>query len=470
MVPRLIFTSVALVVISTACSNDTAVTTTVVPTTTTTVVGTTVADTTTTSTSAPRPDPADVVYLGGDVVTMDPENSIAEALALRSDVIVAVGAEEDISEYIGETTIVIDLDGRAIAPGFVDPHSHILTDYGDFAAGQAAALSNGITSLGDGSVEPDAYDLLVSVAESGELRIRTSMYLARTDPCGVDMGDWYTAHSAGSEPANRLRVAGVKVFADGGVCGAVALSETFVDGYEPGEPYHSVDTLIDWIGAADAAGYQMVIHAQGDLAIRGAQDAYAAVLDGGGNPLRHRIDHNSIPTPDLLPRFTELDLVPVVFSLGGACQPDAPWTDFYKQNGDRPGDMVRANPDIRVAWHGDDPWVPPEAPILDLYQLVTRDEFADDGSICPAPEWAKDGGVSVQQAYEMVTINGAYALDQDADVGSLVVGKKADLIVLSANPLAVPVSEIPGVSVLSTMIGGGTEYCADGAELWCAGW
>lgn len=442
------------------------VTTTTAPVETTTTLPP--EDTTTTVTVAPG-EAADVVYLGGDVVTMDDSLGTAEALAVKGDLIAAVGTRSDIESLIGDDTTVIDLDRRALAPGFVDPHTHILSDFGDFSQGQAMALGVGITSLGDGSVEPDLFDSLVTVAESEELRIRTSMYLTRTDTCGVDMGDWYTAYPAGSTPASRLRVAGVKIFDDGGTCGPPALSETFADGFEPGTAFNSVGSLTEWIGAADAADYQVVVHAIGDLAIRDVQDAYAQVLGTNGNPLRHRIDHNAIPAPDLVARYGELGLIPLVFALSGSCEPDTPWTDFYRANGDRPADIVNANPNVPVAWHGDDPWVPPISPILDVYSLVTRDEFAEDGSICEAPEWAASGGVSIEQAYAMTTINAAFALGVDDTVGSLAPGKKADLLVLSANPLAVPISEVPGIAVLSTMIGGATEFCADDAEMWCSG-
>lgn len=462
---RAVVFSMVLAGCQTAGSDSTTTSTTVAPSTTTTSL----APPTTTSTTLPPITGADIVYVGGDVVTMDPALGTVEALAVNGDVIVAAGARSEVEALIGDNTEVIDLDGRTVAPGFVDPHTHILSDFGDFAAGQQLALETGITSLGDGSVEPDLYDFFVSVAETDELRIRTSMYLTRTDPCGEDVGDWYTAHPPGSEPANRLRVAGVKIFDDGGTCGPPALSETFADGFEPGHTFQSVETLTEWIGAADAGGYQVVIHAIGDLAIRDVQDAYEQVLGDGGNPLRHRIDHNAITSPEVISRYGEIGLIPVVFALSGSCEPDTPWTEFYIENGDRPGDIVAANPDVPVAWHGDDPWVPPASPMKDVYSLVTRDEFADDGSICTAPDWAATGGVTIEQAYAMATINAAYALGVEESVGSLVPGKKADLVVLSGNPLTVPIAEVPDITVVSTMIGGGTEFCIEGGDTWCAG-
>ncbi|MCB1246719.1 MAG: amidohydrolase family protein, partial [Acidimicrobiia bacterium] len=173
---------------------------------------------------------------------------------------------------------------------------------------------------------------------------------------------------------------------------------------------------------ADGAGYQVLVHAQGDLAIEQVQDAYAEVLGDGGNPLRHRIDHNVFVTPRNESRFGELDIMAVTFAASAACTPDIGWTDFYMTYGDRPNAIGLANPDLRVASHGDDPSLPPIDPILDVYSLTTRNAFAEDGSICEAPDWMVGGAVDTKTALEMVTINAAYALRQDDVVGSLTPG------------------------------------------------
>jgi len=66
----------------------------------------------------------------------------------------------------------------------------------------------------------------------------------------------------------------------------------------------------------------------------------------------------------------------------------------------------------------------------------------------------------------MMTIEGAYALFRDEEVGSLAPGKLADVIVLSGNPLDNP-DGIKDLSVLVTVMGGKTEYCAAGWEALC---
>src|SRR5262249_6794640 len=70
--------------------------------------------------------PADAIYHGGDIVTIDDKNPAASAIAVRDGTIVAVRAEGDVFSFKGDETRVIDLKGKTLAPGFVDGHSHFI--------------------------------------------------------------------------------------------------------------------------------------------------------------------------------------------------------------------------------------------------------------------------------------------------------------------------------------------------------
>lgn len=70
--------------------------------------------------------PADAIYHGGDVVTIDDSNPSAEAVAIKDGRIVAVGAKTDVLKFKGEKTKLIDLEGKALLPGFVDGHGHCM--------------------------------------------------------------------------------------------------------------------------------------------------------------------------------------------------------------------------------------------------------------------------------------------------------------------------------------------------------
>jgi len=67
---------------------------------------------------------ADTIYHGGDIVTVNNAQPTAEALAVKDWKIIAVGSEADVMAYRSDATEVVDLAGKALLPGFIDPHSH----------------------------------------------------------------------------------------------------------------------------------------------------------------------------------------------------------------------------------------------------------------------------------------------------------------------------------------------------------
>jgi predicted amidohydrolase YtcJ len=73
---------------------------------------------------APKPAPAEFVLTNGKIVTVDPGNPQAEALAASGGKIVAIGTAKKIAAYVGPATEVIDLGGKLATPGFIDSHLH----------------------------------------------------------------------------------------------------------------------------------------------------------------------------------------------------------------------------------------------------------------------------------------------------------------------------------------------------------
>ncbi len=75
--------------------------------------------------AAEAPRPADVVYLGGAVVTLDPQRPRAEGLAVRGGRVVQLGGEAELRPLIGPRTRTIRLDGLGVVPGLTDAHVHV---------------------------------------------------------------------------------------------------------------------------------------------------------------------------------------------------------------------------------------------------------------------------------------------------------------------------------------------------------
>ncbi len=67
---------------------------------------------------------ADIILLNGKVLTVNAADTQAQALALKSGLVQAVGSDEEIALLTGEQTQVVDLQGKTVSPGFIDPHVH----------------------------------------------------------------------------------------------------------------------------------------------------------------------------------------------------------------------------------------------------------------------------------------------------------------------------------------------------------
>jgi predicted amidohydrolase YtcJ len=66
----------------------------------------------------------DLILINGKIITVDPRDSVVEAIAIRADKITAIGTTASIRPTAGPQTKVIDLQGRAVTPGLIDTHCH----------------------------------------------------------------------------------------------------------------------------------------------------------------------------------------------------------------------------------------------------------------------------------------------------------------------------------------------------------
>lgn len=70
---------------------------------------------------------ADLVFIKGNVITIDEAHPHAEAVAVKEGKIIAVGSTREIERYITDRTEVIDLKGKTLMPGFIDSHAHFMS-------------------------------------------------------------------------------------------------------------------------------------------------------------------------------------------------------------------------------------------------------------------------------------------------------------------------------------------------------
>jgi predicted amidohydrolase YtcJ len=426
-----------------------------------------------------------MLLVDGQVITMDPVTRVEEAVLIVGANVFATGSSSDMRALIGPAAVEIDLQGTTVMPGFIDPHNHVynavfLGSAADevgatYAEAQERLIAAGTTTIANGNVWPDALLDFLDFVNAGEIRVRTGVYLGYNDFCGGPWpDDWYLAYPPFTNPEAMFRIQGIKFFGDGGACNRSA-SSFFADG---GDLYMTAAELAAAVTEVQQLGYQVLVHALGDIAVDTVLTALETALGGGPNTHRHRMDHNRYLRARQLSRYSEVGVIPVVFGSPYTCRIEdgLEWSfladDAFaalRPRFDPWRALLDANPGLPVAWKSDAPGIAPLEPITNLWSLVTRDEVRGDGSVCEAPAWLEAGAVTVEEALEMMTIHAAHALRMDDVAGSLVVGKLADLIVLSDNPLTVAPAAIRNIEVRMTMIGGKVEFCRTGHESLCPG-
>lgn len=422
---------------------------------------------------------ADIIFTQADILTMDASNPSAHALAIQGDKILAVGTNDEILKLRGADTVVVSLGGRTLMPGFVDAHAHLALDaQGNpekFSQIQQDALQGGITTETEMGVRADLFDQLESYDKAGLVKLRWNVYFAYDTNCGdpVDR-NWFKIYKQGQDISAHVRAQGVKIWADGGSCHVPAVTFEYPGGYGSGDLYMTQDQLTGIVKEVQAEGYQIGIHALGDRAIEEAQNAIAAALNGGPNTFRHRIEHNAVLHDSLVPRYNEIGIIPIIFGSYPTCWRVNSTSQFKYAVPVSLGtwewpwrELLDANPGIKAAWHSDYPVFPNIYPMAHLFGFVTRNQVGPDGNVCQAPDWLKQGAITADEALHIMTINSAYALFRENEVGSLAPGKLADMVILSEDPEKVQPEAIKDINVLMTMVGGRVEYCAAGSESLC---
>jgi predicted amidohydrolase YtcJ len=508
---RILFRLIILLALSvTACNipqmatNNPLPTNSPEPTENSTPVRTNTATPTSTHTPTVPTEPADIIFHNGAIITIEESQPVAEAIAIRGELILAVGTNQEILALRGPDTTVIDLQGRAVLPGFIEGHAHLLAfpDRKGQTMDQAQdiALRYGLTTVNEMWADEAFLNRLFQAEEQGDLRIRVNVFASYND--GVLDGNrqkvflkaWYPGHDPILDPQRRVRIPGIKIFVDGDnfrpVRGCWAFNDPVpanawaikngVCGTATGDLYWKQDELNQIVRQAQNAGYRVAFHSMGESAIETTLNAIEFALDGQPNEqVRHQIEHNSMIRPDLLTRYEELDILASVRGYGDFCDLKQFIPDFgperinwYANRYALPGLDIHSYMESDFGWTVD-----PEArydqrsldPIMQLYGIVTHNLESANGTLCgPDPVVAKFV-ISVEKALEMMTIEPAYAVSMEDYIGSLKPGKYADLIILSDSPLAVDPDDLKNLKVQMTMVNGKAEYCTAGYESLCHG-
>jgi len=420
---------------------------------------------------AASPERSGSVMLVGRIVTMA-EPAEAEALLIEDGVVTAVGTRDEVLASAGEGVPVIDMGENVAYPGFIDAHAHWIGDrnyYGLETPADAmdAAIRRGWTSISEQWEDAEKLDEVTALAADNALPLRVDSYLALNGVHpGEHYGDWYADREPGPV-SDRLRVEGLKIHLDNG-SGAIMLWEQ--------------DELTDAIGRANAAGWQVSVHAVSTEAMDMVLDALeAAIGPNGPNPLHHRIEHALQVTDEQLARMVALDLA-IGGQLDGVATDWVSWAaaaeeDEYRRDYEaqdvawlgRWRDFVDAG--LHVAGTSDAPWFFPNDFTLsdDVGRPVDEIAGGMDGRGREFPEtapWALDQLLTAEQGLRAVTVDAAWALGDEGNRGHLAVGTYGDVTILSRDVTQGTPDEIRATTVVATIVDGVTAYC--GAAALCA--
>ena len=326
---------------------------------------------------------------------------------------------------------------------------------------QKMAAKAGITLTHDPMLDTESVTAYNELAREGNLkmRFRGSITLEADQDIKTQVDLVQVEIAKNVHPY--FQTLSAKIFVDGVIEGGTAyLLEPYA--HRPdfrGEPIWGPELLKDVCALLDREKIQIHLHVIGDGAARITLDAIEhAKNKNGKRDSRHSVTHLHLVDQADIPRFKDLDII-------GLPQPF--WfkvDDYYdelalpylgQERADRQYPMQSLiDSGVVMASSSDFPVTIPFDPLIAIQTGVTRKSIHKTENRVLWPEESS----SLDDLIRSFTYNGAYANFLEDEVGSLEIGKKADLIVLDQNLFDIPAEKIAEVEVLLTMIEGVIVY------------
>ena len=271
--------------------------------------------------------------------------------------------------------------------------------------------------------------------------------------------------------SSKLWIAGVKFWADGSPhAGTAAISQPYLRNELTAQlsfPPPPTDCgILNWqeeklkekVKIFHDQGKQIAIHAHGERAIQESLSIYQELIKPGDDR-RHRLEHVGLITEDQLKMCREIGVTTSIFvdHLYFYGNTFAQYI-FGCERTDRWAPLATAIKYLdHISIHQDHPTFPgPPLPFANMKTAVTRTQGIGDRD---NTVYGKEYCISIEEAIKAYTTGPAYQLFKEKEIGSLEVGKFADLVILSTNPFKVdPMTLDTDVEVVETYIGGRCNY------------
>ena len=321
--------------------------------------------------------------------------------------------------------------------------------------------SYGITTAQDSNLSPGYVETLREEAESAPFPIDVVSFITANNLTDEELA--VVRHD--SDYAGGFRNGGVKFILDGSPQGRTAwMSQPYTEG-PPGAaedyvayPSYEPQAWLDRIGLMLDRGMPVLAHANGDAAIELMIDGIDNALAGGPAP-DHRsvIIHAQLIRADQLDRLPALGIIPSYYAVHPFF-----WGDWHRRSfGEQRAAFIspsRATIERNIPFtiHNDSPIVPPD--MMRLISIAVNRETR--GGFVLGPEQR----LRAREALHAVTLGAAYQYFEEDEKGSITPGKRADLVILGANPLTADPAELADIPVLETYARGRSIFRRDANE------
>eukprot|EP00998_Keelungia_sp_KM082_P006387 NODE_263_length_2183_cov_86.025778_g257_i0.p1 GENE.NODE_263_length_2183_cov_86.025778_g257_i0~~NODE_263_length_2183_cov_86.025778_g257_i0.p1 ORF type:complete len:601 (-),score=95.93 NODE_263_length_2183_cov_86.025778_g257_i0:310-2112(-) len=221
-----------------------------------------------------------------------------------------------------------------------------------------------------------------------------------------------------------------------------------------GQASVSLEDLTAFLVRSNQLGVQVALHTNGDAGIDLALDAWETAQAQAWRPdARLILVHAQMAREDQLDRMATLAVIPSFFVLHTLYFGDRHRDQFLGETRAAVISPLASSQRRGIPFniHTDAPISPP-----DIFPLLRA---AVERTTMQGHVLGPDERITVREALRAVTINAAYQTYQEADLGSLEVGKFADFVVLSRDPLSVQSAhQLTDIEVLATFVGGQNVY------------
>ena len=323
-------------------------------------------------------------------------------------------------------------------------------------AAQAHAFQWGITNFHDAGASSTDIDAQLTLDESKQLKLRVYTMVSAQDEALTD--HWLNRPPLIADDESRLTIRSFKAVMDGALGSRTAwLHQPYSD--DPGTSgvqTFDEDRLVDIMNRSNAHSWQINTHAIGDKANTVVLDAiHEASLSERDH--RSRIEHSQHLQPSDIDRFASLGVIASIQAIHMSS--DRPWAinRLGKERIESGAYVWRdlLNAGVHIA-NGTDVPVEPINPIANFYASVARKTLRG----LPTGGYEIDQKLSREETLKSMTLWNAYAAFEEAEVGSISVGKRADMTITNQNLMTIDEADILATKPVMTIIGGEVVYKA----------